>query len=149
MLISQNDQYFPSLVIKNGKDYISLSRFGYPQTSLKCQAMKIGRYELKFNAPSDCSSSLIGSKSNYCYTNTSIKFDVNESMLGIDENGGNKTGLWVILGILLVIILSIVIVVVCCKVSCFKKGDKVAYHIQPQTGKEGEEIEVEVVHNKL
>jgi hypothetical protein len=151
MLISQNDQYFPTLVIKNGKDYVSLSRFAYPQTNLKCQVLKNGKYELKFNSPSDCSGLTLGSGSKYCYTNTSITFDVTPSMLiKIDDSSqGSNAGLWVILAILLVIVLSIVVVVVCCKVSCFKKGDKVAYHIQPQTGKEAEEIEVEVVQNKL
>ena len=148
MLISQNDQFNPSLAIKNDKDYLLMSRFAYPQNSLECQASQPGHYTIQFNAPADCSSWDILPNAFYCYLNNTIDIYVDPLLAGAETEIENKTVLWIVLAVVLVIILCIVFVVLFCKVSCFKKGEKPLYQRQVASHRQGEEIEVQVVDNK-
>jgi hypothetical protein len=183
MFISENDAFFPSLVINNGKDYILFGRFNYPRNTLTCQMSVDGEYTYTFNAPMDCSY-FNNEKFNYntCWNNATVivkadssiksgsggnNYNYNEhhdennddsfSSSEMPEDHGDHSeedniGLWIVLGIAIIAVILIVVLVVCCRHRiCRKdsKGTKVPGVSYMKQSVNGEEVEVQVMDNKL
>jgi hypothetical protein len=165
MLISENDAYFPALVINSGTDYVVFSRFSYPKNTLECQMSQNGNYEYAFKSFLDCSATKNGIFNyNTCWNNATITIKADSSIKNTEstsdnEHGeeggdipdeGDNTGLWIILGVVVVAVVVIVVVVVCCRNVCRKNAKaRAGMEYMKHNQKEGEEVEVQVMNNKL
>lgn len=149
MFISENDAFFPSLVINSGKDYILFGRFNYPRNTLTCKMNVDGDYTYSFTTPMDCSNFVNGKFSyNTCWNNATVRVkadssikdqndqndkddkwkdhshenDMDLSLVPHDE--GENIGLWVALGIGIIAVFAIVVTVVCCRHRICRKDSK-------------------------
>jgi hypothetical protein len=143
-LLSLKSTFLPSVAIErwdsgSPTDLILVNKFNIPNNTLLCSFREDDYYIFTFPSWTDCS--VKTDTNNYiyqkCWNNVTFTLDVksggkgfNSAVAGSENNGGNLTGLWVVLGLLLSIGAVVIGLILCMKKGLCSKNKTSSGHVQ-------------------